>query len=246
MNKLLRILRILIVILFVLIIGFIIYGKINKYRYLNSGNSFILENTNTTIIEESKTDIDIVQITVGDHTGTGLVWEKNADEIVFVSNGHLLENDSNIKIIFESGNRYDAEMIKIVNDYDIGFIKVQMDELDEKDKHIECVDKYEVNTNDTEYIQKLIDDNKKVFHIGVNTKRASDDEEFKLRYEGNVIDYQFIPEFYEMMIITDGYSKPGMSGGAVITEDGKLIGLLSGGKEATYSIPVTDIIKAWQ
>ncbi len=222
-----RILRILVV---VIIISSVVFAV---YRYRNSRNSFFDVKTSDT---KNSIENSIVQITVDTHTGTGLVWSINADTVIIVSNKHLLANEGNIKVTLVSENTYDGTLLSISNDYDLAFCTIKRDNDETKAlKTIAKSENYELGD--------------KVSHVGVDTKRE-DQDNFIISFEGELADYKFIPEFYELMLVSRGLSKNGMSGGAILNSENALVGLLSGGEEindsfVTYAIPLTDIDAAF-
>lgn len=216
MKRILRILVVVIIITF--IVGILFY-------YHNSRNSFFDAS------DEKKDYTDsIVQITIDTHTGTGIVWKASADSIVILSNKHLLENEGDIVITLENGLEYEASLLSLSNEFDVGFCEIENNGSLNL-KAIAKADGYETG--------------EPVTHIGVNTKRGAG-EDFLIFFDGEITDYKFIPEFYEMMLLSTGYSQKGMSGGAILNADNKLVGLLSGGEEindsfVTYAVAISDI-----
>jgi S1-C subfamily serine protease len=186
----------------------------------------------------------VVKVIVKDFTGNGIIW-KIDDEIIIVSNKHLLGKDVKAEIIFCNGETFSADIVGYSQQYDIGFARiseamVSNSVLREIYEAVPVL--YEVDSEDKR--EMFVQDwtGKRILQTGAAAgQRAAD---FSL---GTIRGLQFVPLFNTMVLETDCFSKAGMSGGGVFGEDGRLLGMISGGDvlenakqreaEVTYSIP---------
>lgn len=186
----------------------------------------------------------IVKVVVKDSAGNGILW-KIDDEIVIVSNKHLLAKDVKAEIVFCNGETFCADMIGYSQQYDIGFARiaetaVSNNVLREIYEAVPVL--YEVDSEEKREAFAQNWAGKRILQMGAAVgQRAAD---FSL---GTIEGIRFVPLFNTMVLETNCFSKAGMSGGGVFAEDGRLLGMISGGDvpenakqreaEVTYSIP---------
>jgi len=195
----------------------------------------------------------VVKVIVKDFTGNGIIW-KIDDEIVIVSNKHLLGKDVKAEIVFCNGETAQADIIGYSQQYDIGFASIAENVVSSsvlREIYEAVPVLYEV---DSEEKRELFVQNwagKRVLQTGAAAgQRAAD---FSL---GTVNGIRFVPLFNTMILETDCFSRAGMSGGGVFGEDGRLLGMISGGEvpenakqreaEVTYSIPPVLIMAEYE
>lgn len=195
----------------------------------------------------------VVKVIVKDFTGNGIIW-KIDDEIVIVSNKHLLGKDIKAEIVFCNGETAQADIIGYSQQYDIGFASIAENVVSSsvlREIYEAVPVLYEV---DSEEKRELFVQNwagKRVLQTGAAAgQRAAD---FSL---GTVNGIRFVPLFNTMILETDCFSRAGMSGGGVFGEDGRLLGMISGGEvpenakqreaEVTYSIPPVLIMAEYE
>jgi len=192
------------------------------------------ENTNADIDAESsatqKKEVNIqpniVKVAVGDSAGSGIIWRLTEDEVVIASAKHLLMQDVEAEVTFYNEETATAQVIGLSAQYDIGFLKVTS----------EC------EAQLAEALQPLELSLQERTQSGTQVIQAAHGES----YEGEVLDYLYIPEFGTEVLRTQCYSRAGMSGGGVFDTEGWLLGMIVGGdsadtgvKEAyiTYALP---------
>lgn len=71
----------------------------------------------------------VLQITCGNYTGSGVVWEITEEEVIIVSSGHLLKNGETCEVVCYAGIYYEAEVDRILADCDIGFAVIPVESL---------------------------------------------------------------------------------------------------------------------
>lgn len=63
----------------------------------------------------------ILRITCGKYSGSGVVWEITEDEVRVVSSGHLLKYGETCEVECYAGIYYEAKVVQVPEDCDIGF-----------------------------------------------------------------------------------------------------------------------------
>lgn len=63
----------------------------------------------------------ILRITCGGYAGSGAVWEITEDEVRVVSSGHLLKYGETCEVECYAGIYYEAKVVQVLEDCDIGF-----------------------------------------------------------------------------------------------------------------------------
>lgn len=179
----------------------------------------------------------VVQINMGTYYGSGVLWDIREDQLVIVSNTHLLKEGETGEVTFRSGTKVQGAVVGFSDTKDIGFMEVPLLDLDREDwmllrfadKDIENYDSLQAG----DYL----------FVVGSATGTGQD------FYEGTIgnVSYYF-PEFGSDMLY--GYCKamPGMSGGGTFDRAGHFIGMLTAGtrKDEIASLPVEFVVEEYQ
>ena len=181
----------------------------------------------------------VVKVVVKDSAASGIVWKIGDEDIVIVSNRHLLMKDVAAKVTFYNGECADAEIIGYSQQYDIGFLRVSGENATAKilrDIYEAVPAEYEMSESDS-----LAD--RPVLQIGADLN--GDKSHFST---GSVLGFGYEPVFNTTVLKTKCYAKAGMSGGGVFDTSGRFLGMLSGGEvaedsaireaEISYSLPV--------
>ncbi len=186
----------------------------------------------------------VVKVIVKDFTGNGIIW-KIDDEIIIVSNKHLLGKDVRAEIVFCNGETFHADIMGYSQQYDIGFVRIAEDVVSNsvlREIYEAVPVLYEADSEEKReaFAQNWV--GKRILQTGAAAGQKAAD--FSL---GTVSGIRFMPLFNTMVLETDCFSRAGMSGGGVFGEDGRLLGMISGGDvpenaeqrvaEVTYSIP---------
>lgn len=181
----------------------------------------------------------VVKIVVNGNVGCGVIWQINEASMWIVSNKHLLCNASEGEVTFWTGEAFSAEVADLSQEYDIGLIKVQCEELPytllEEVYEARHISNTEMQENDILWII-----GEPIMQIGYLNGE-------EVYFEGELSEERYIPEFGQKMLVTKCYSKAGMSGGVLIDRYGNMLGMISGGEvpengeresDITYSISV--------
>lgn len=170
--------------------------------------------------EKNTPEEQVVRIIMKEHTGNGLVWEIDEEKMVIAANKHLLMEDTEGILRLENGKEVKMEIIGLSEQYDLGFARVMLNDMEEKDRsEIQSVllptfDAWKESTMLGQDIVQI-------------SKNANGESE---QYEGYIWAYKFVAEFNENMLVTKCYARAGMSGGGIFSKEGILLGMIAGGE----------------
>lgn len=186
----------------------------------------------------------IVKVIVKDSAGSGIIW-RIEDGIVIASNRHLLMKDVQAEIEFGNGTSVSADVIGYSQQYDIGFVKIQEEAVTDnvlRDIYEAVPTLYETESEEGKIAFDAKYSKRRVLQAG-----AAIDKHTANCSTGNIMGLAFVPLFHTNVLVTECFSRAGMSGGGVFDEGGHLLGMISGGEvpedaekkeaEITYSIP---------
>lgn len=184
----------------------------------------------------------VVRIHMENAYGSGVVWEITPEQVVIVTNKHVLEywQDSVSYIQFPQGYFTEAEILDVSEEYDIGFLIVDNTEFDYPE-----LERLRYVHHDMETYRTL-QTGDALFCVGAeNTAFAGTTPNF---YQGSIGDvWRYIDEFEEYMLYGYGYAREGMSGGGTFDAKGNFIGMISGAtmNGETASVPLPLILRAY-
>lgn len=189
----------------------------------------------------------VVKVVVKDSAGSGIVWKVDGENIVIVSNRHLLMKDVKAKVTFCNEESADAEILGYSQQYDIGFLRVKGEGVNAKilrDIYEAVPAEYGIGESDSAECFKDECADRPVLQIGADLTGNKDNFS-----TGSILGIGYEPVFNTDVLKTKCYSRAGMSGGGVFDVGGRLLGMLSGGEvaddaaireaEISYSLPVT-------
>jgi hypothetical protein len=182
----------------------------------------------------------VVRIQMGNAYGSGLVWQLTDDEIVIVTNAHVLAywDDTDSFVWFLQGYSADAAVLGTSGQYDVGFLGVSRDQF----TYEELETLHYVSADEAVYDGLQLGE--PLFCVGAGHETG--DLEF---HEGTVGDtWKYIDSFGNDMLYGHGFAKAGMSGGGTFDGYGHLIGMICGGTQQneTASVPLPSIIEAYK
>lgn len=190
-------------------------------------------------IEEAM-EQSVVNISMKDSVGSGVIVKIKENEMIIVSNKHLLQKDVEATVTLANGEAYQAEVLGLSQQYDIGFLTLQVPN---------------VNLREVEQVEPPYA--KESLYLGTNVLQYSSRNAGVIeRYKGYILgEIQYRDEFHSDILPTKCYSAAGMSGGAVFHTNGEFLGIIAGGEVAddatireaqvTYCIPADLIWEAY-
>lgn len=194
----------------------------------------------------------IVQLHMRSAYGSGVIWEITPEQIIIVTNKHVLEywEDEISYVQFPQGYFTGAEILAVSEEYDIGFLAVSNREFTYQE-----LEQIRYVHYDTE-CYKALHTGEDMFCVGAaDVEENTPDYSLNLRdravifYQGSIADtWRYIDDFEEYMLYGYGYAREGMSGGGSFDGKGNLIGIISGAtmNGETASVPLPLILVAYE
>ena len=196
----------------------------------------------------------IVQLHMRSAYGSGVIWEITPEQIIIVTNKHVLDYwENEISYVqFPQGYFTGAEIFAISEEYDIGFLAVSNTEFDypelEQIRYVHHdAELYQtLHTGDDMFcvgVTDVVDDKENAEHSPNRHDQAM------IFFQGSIADtWRYIEEFEEDMLYCYGHAREGMSGGGSFDGKGNLIGIISGATMTgeTASVPLPIIIKVYE
>lgn len=194
----------------------------------------------------------IVKVDIDSHAGNGIVWKIDDDGIIIASNRHLLMHDTRADITFFNNESASADIWGFSKQYDIGFVQIKNDDVSPqvlRDIYEAVPVMYDMDSEVDRQTFEADYSGGAVMQLGSYTLNAeaslkSDKKPF---YSGKIDSVRFEPVFNTNVIVTECFSKAGMSGAGLFDSGARLLGMVSGGdvedtaekKEAekTFCIP---------
>lgn len=173
--------------------------------------------------------------------GSGIIWELTPEQVIIVSNRHVLTQAGEAAVTFYDGTTMQAQLCGYSTQYDIAFLQVAQQEMPKALQETLTQALYPLELYWQERAQ-----------AGVSIRQLGGDGQV---YEGSITNIEYIPKFDTDMLVTSCYAKAGMSGGGVYDGEGWLLGMITGGEAAgtgskeawiTYSLPSYLIAQEWQ
>lgn len=163
-----------------------------------------------------------VRIQGSGHYGSGSILAIKTDEIVVVTNNHVLQYfDDDSYVTFFNGAKCKGSVIGCSDTADVGFVSVLRTELEaDEQNQLRSVRKQEK-------AYETLEKNSRFFMIDM----ASDSMN-PVWYPGSVTDKEkYLADYGITMLYGDGIAVPGMSGSGMFDYYGNYIGTLSGATE---------------
>ncbi|MDD3367320.1 MAG: serine protease [Lachnospiraceae bacterium] len=174
----------------------------------------------------------IVRVEGNDIYGSGIILSMEENKIWIATTMHFLEVCQEPLVTFWDGVEANGTMEYESNEYDLGIISVPIEEIG-----VEGTAAYLCAKMDPEaYARAETGDS--MFLLGSAENPAED------FYTGTIENtWCTVPDFPEIMLLSNCEAVPGMSGCGTFDEDGNLIGMLVGGNQAgeAVSLPLIDL-----
>lgn len=185
---------------------------------------------------ESKIDLQqcIIQVQTDTQLGSGILWEKREAEWIVVTAAHVVEGLQEAEVYLVQEEKILPAKVTLVNGLDLAFLTVLTSSLTN-----EVEDKYQ----SVRVEEASLEEKSGVIAAGYNPYGEL------CEFAGTVIeDWIYVEDFDNYMLLCDCRAEAGMSGGAVVTEEGKLVGLVCGEneKELLAVLPVGVIKSEYQ
>lgn len=173
----------------------------------------------------------ILQVQTGTQLGSGVLWEKSEDEWIVVTAAHVVKGLSEADLYLVKDDRILQAEVAEVNGLDLAFLTVNTTSVEEA-----MAQKYSPISISADSVQEK----EAVLAAGYNPYGEL------CQYEGTVMDdWIYVEDFDNYMLLCDCPAQAGMSGGAVVTAEGCLAGLICGeNKEGTLAVLPIGVIKS--
>lgn len=173
----------------------------------------------------------ILQVQTGTQLGSGVLWEKSEDEWIVVTAAHVVKGLSEADLYLVKDDRILQAEVAEVNGLDLAFLTVNTTSVEEA-----MAEKYSPISIPADSVQEK----EAVLAAGYNPYGEL------CQYEGTVMDdWIYVEDFDNYMLLCDCPAQAGMSGGAVVTAEGCLAGLICGeNKEGTLAVLPIGVIKS--
>lgn len=161
-----------------------------------------------------------VRVKVDGHYGSGSIYLMTEDEIIIVTNRHVLQyyNEESY-VTFYNGRVGNGKLLGISKEADVGFISIPIVGF----SYEELLQYRNVRKNLKAYND--LKENDCFFLVDI-ASAVSEPE----KYSGNIVDKKrYLEDFETEMLYGNAYAKPGMSGCGVFDGYGNYLGMLSGG-----------------
>lgn len=174
--------------------------------------------TNGETVEETNPKMDlrqsIIQIKTPNRLGSGILWEKRDEDWIVVTAAHVVEGLQEADVYLVSEDRVLPAKVTEVRGLDLAFLTVPIISLESS---LEAQFQSMIGISDSP------EDKARVLAVGYNPYGAM------CEFTGTVIeDWIYVEDFDNYMILCDCGAVAGMSGGAIVTEDRMLVGMVCG------------------
>lgn len=171
--------------------------------------------------KETKPGIDlqqcIIQVQTETQLGSGILWEKREEEWIVVTAAHVVEGLQEAEVYLVQEEKILPAKVTEVNGLDLAFLSVSTASLERT---------LEAKYQPVIFMSDSMEEKTAILAVGYNPYGEL------CEFSGTVIeDWIYVEDFDNYMLLCDCSAEAGMSGGAVITEDGKLVGLVCGENE---------------
>ncbi|MBN2222958.1 MAG: trypsin-like peptidase domain-containing protein [Vallitaleaceae bacterium] len=156
------------------------------------------------------------QTYVNEGTGSGIIYQLRDEDLLIITNHHVIENAKSVDITFDEGHSLEAEILGFDSTMDLAVLSIPLDELDAS----EIASITEATFGDSEALE--------VGELAVAIGNPLG-KEFSNTVTAGVIsavDREIEIDSTKLVLIqTDAAINPGNSGGALVNRNGEIIGI---------------------
>lgn len=163
-----------------------------------------------------KSDIQqcVIQVQTDTQLGSGILWEKRETEWIVVTAAHVVSGLREAEVYLVQEEKFLPAKVTEVNGLDLAFLTVSLASLNPS-----VAEQY----RPISVAEASPEDKTTVVAAGYNPYGEL------CEFTGTVTeDWIYVEDFDNYMLLCDCKAEAGMSGGAVVTEEGKLVGLVCG------------------
>ena len=177
------------------------------------------DNTNVAGLLQEKAAGCMVRIQTENLAGSGVIWHTNAEKMVILTAAHVLDGAKEVKVTFcnQETMKVSAHKLRIAEDCDLGILEIPSAALPDS-----VWEDCRTVVADKEFYDRM-GAGDRILVMGSVLEAAGN------AYEGRLKEsWIFLEDYDQYMMLAATYAEPGMSGGGVFDEQGRLIGILSG------------------
>lgn len=165
----------------------------------------------------------LVAVTAGETSGSGILYQQDDAYLYVLTAAHVvscMNPGTGAVLRFFDGQELSCGDIRISEVSDLALIRIPADRISETQRNAcLCV------PSDKESFDRL-QTGDGCTAIGLHAESGA------LRHEGHILEpWIYMEDYGQYMIWADAEVRPGMSGGGLLDQEGRLIGILSGGSQ---------------
>lgn len=180
-------------------------------------------------------------------SGSGIIIGKNDDELLIVTNYHVVEDADTLSVAFTDGEACEAAVKGFEQNKDLAVVSVKLEEID--DDTLDAISIAKIGSSDDLKVgeQVVAIGNAMGYGQSVTTGIVSAKNRMMDSNSGNMRTDDENSRTSVNLIQTDAAINPGNSGGALLNMDGELVGINSAKLASTevegmgYAIAISDV-----
>lgn len=166
-----------------------------------------------------------VRIQVEGHYGSGSIYRMLEDEIIVVTNRHVLQYwNEDSYVTFFNGRTSGGEVLGTSDKADLGFIRIPIDGFTYEELLVFRNIRIPNELKEEDEMQHFPAEGSKIFMVNIASKWNE-----PIMTEGEILaNLMYLEDFGMEMLYAKGEAIPGMSGGGVFDRSGNYLGMLTG------------------
>lgn len=206
--------------------------------YLNLMENKVLGEADSNLAGKNIKDTFVV-ISMNGFRGSGNVFDIKKDEIIIISNRHVLQYwDEDSYVTFMDGRVAEGVVLYLSEESDVGFLRISTAQFG----YEELVEMRSVRKNPDYY--EILNEGDSFLILNITSDIYKPE-----MHQGTIVDKDcYIPDFDTRMIYTKSYGKPGMSGSGMFDAKGAYIGMVTAGtsENELVGIRLPDILAEYE